>query len=203
MEKVASEIVTKMMSADLISEDEAASYRYGVQILIEKIFSYAIIFSLAIILNRFLEVLLFFISFSIIRKYSGGIHCRHFETCLIASTLVSFSGIGLFPLVEKSILTYQGGVIMSIIIVFLIGAINNPNIDWSDCEYRKVRKLSRLIVALESSVLILLLMLQFPFNYRFYISYGIVVCAISMLLEIRKKGGIAYEDSREECLETC
>jgi hypothetical protein len=39
MEKVASEIVTKMMSADLISEDEAASYRYGVQILIEKIFS--------------------------------------------------------------------------------------------------------------------------------------------------------------------
>lgn len=92
---------------------------------------------------------------------------------------------------------------MSIIIVFLIGAINNPNIDWSDCEYRKVRKLSRLIVALESSVLILLLMLQFPFNYRFYISYGIVVCAISMLLEIRKKGGIAYEDSREECLETC
>ena len=109
MEKVASEIVTKMMSADLISEDEAASYRYGVQILIEKIFSYAIIFSLAIILNRFLEVLLFFISFSVIRKYSGGIHCRHFETCLVASTAVSFSGIGLFPLVEKTILTYQGG----------------------------------------------------------------------------------------------
>ena len=93
MEKVASEIVTKMMSVDLISEDEAASYRYGVQILIEKIISYVIIFSLAIIFNRFLEVFLFFISFSIIRKYSGGIHCRHFETCLIASTLVSFSGI--------------------------------------------------------------------------------------------------------------
>jgi hypothetical protein len=92
---------------------------------------------------------------------------------------------------------------MSIIIVFLIGAVNNPNIDWSDCEYRKVRRLSRLTVVLEASVLMLLLILQSPFVFRFYISYGIVVSAISLLLEIRKKGGIAYEDSREETLETC
>lgn len=203
MERVASGIVTRMIMADLIDRNEAASYRYGIQILLEKLISYVVIFGLAIILNRFLEVLLFFISFSVIRKYSGGIHCRHFETCLVASTAVSFSGIALFPLVEKSILTYRGGAIMSIIIVFLIGAVNNPNIDWSDCEYRKVRRLSRLTVVLDASVLMLLLILQSPFVFRFYISYGIVVSAISLLLEIRKKGGIAYEDSREETLETC
>lgn len=203
MERVASGIVTRMITADLIDRNEAASYRYGIQFLLEKLISYVVIFGLAIILNSFLEVLLFFISFSVIRKYSGGIHCRHFETCLVASTAVSFSGIALFPLVEKSILTYQGGAIMSIIIVFLIGAVNNPNIDWSDCEYRKVRRLSRLTVVLEASVLMLLLILQSPFVFRFYISYGIVVSAISLLLEIRKKGGIAYEDSREETLETC
>ena len=203
MERVASGIVTRMITADLIDRNEAASYRYGIQILLEKLISYVVIFGLAIILNSFLEVLLFFISFSVIRKYSGGIHCRHFETCLVASTAVSFSGIALFPLVEKSILTYQGGAIMSIIIVFLIGAVNNPNIDWSNCEYRKVRRLSRLTVVLEASVLMLLLILQSPFVFRFYISYGIVVSAISLLLEIRKKGGIAYEDSREETLETC
>lgn len=203
MERVASGIVTRMITADLIDRNEAASYRYGIQILLEKLISYVVIFGLAIILNRFLEVLLFFISFSVIRKYSGGIHCRHFETCLVASTAVSFSGIALFPLVEKSILTYRGGAIMSIIIVFLIGAVNNPNIDWSDCEYRKVRRLSRLTVVLDASVLMLLLILQSPFVFRFYISYGIVVSAISLLLEIRKKGGIAYEDSREETLETC
>ena len=109
MERVASGIVTRMITADLIDRNEAASYRYGIQILLEKLISYVVIFGLAIILNSFLEVLLFFISFSVIRKYSGGIHCRHFETCLVASTAVSFSGIALFPLVEKSILTYQGG----------------------------------------------------------------------------------------------
>ncbi len=90
---------------------------------------------------------------------------------------------------------------MSIIIVIIIGAINNPNIDWSICEYRKAKRLSRLTVLLEASVLLLLMLLHIPLNYRFYISYGIVICALSMLLEIRKKGGITYEDCRKENLE--
>lgn len=90
---------------------------------------------------------------------------------------------------------------MSIIIVIVVGAINNPNIDWSNYEYRKAKWLSRLTVILEASVLLLMMLLHFPLNYRFYISYGIVICAFSMLLEIRKKGGIAYEDCRKENLE--
>ena len=195
MERVASGIVNKMMLAELIDDNEAASYKYGVQILLEKLISYAVIFGLALILNRFLEVLLFFISFSIIRKYSGGIHCRHFETCLIASTVVSFSGIALFSIAEMLNLAYQGVAIMSITIVFIIGSVNNPNIDWNDSEFRKARRMSRLIVFFEGTVLLLLLLLRSPFSIRFYISYGIIVSAISMLLEIRKKGGIAYEVS--------
>jgi len=77
---------------------------------------------------------------------------------------------------------------MSMIIVILIGAINNPNIDWNNCEFRKAKRLSRLIVILEASILLLLVLLHSPLNICFYISYGIVICAISMLLEIRKKG---------------
>ena len=74
MDQVASKIVARMMMANLISEKDAEEYIYGVQILLEKIISYSIIFLLALILNRLLEVFLFVISFSLIRKYSGGIH---------------------------------------------------------------------------------------------------------------------------------
>lgn len=201
MDQVASKIVARMMTTNLISKNDAEEYIYGVQILLEKIISYATILLLALILNRLLEIILFVVSFSLIRKYSGGIHCKRFETCLIASAAVSISGVFIFPLVENRILLYQGGVIMSIIIVIVVGAINNPNMDWSNYEYRKAKWLSRLTVILEASVLLLMMLLHFPLNYRFYISYGIVICAFSMLLEIRKKGGIAYEDCRKENLE--
>jgi len=109
MDQVASKIVARMMSVNLISEKDAEEYNYGVQILLEKIISYSIIFLLSIILNRLLEIVVFLISFSVIRRYSGGIHCKSFSGCLIASTTVSLSGIVVFPLVEKIILFYQGG----------------------------------------------------------------------------------------------
>ena len=194
MEQAASIIVSKMLSADLISENEIKQYNYGVQVLLEKFVSYVILFGLAWFLHCLLEVALFFVSFSIIRKYSGGVHCKSFGSCLFISTAVSFSGIAFFPLAEKMLLTYQGLVIMSIVIVVVIGAINNPNIEWSDCEYKRVRRLSRMSALFETSVLLLLIVRHVPIRIRFYISYGIVICAISMLFEIRKKGGIAHEE---------
>ena len=108
MNQVATKIVARMMMANLISENDSEAYIYGVQILLEKIISYCIIFSIALILNRLLEILLFVISFSLIRKYSGGIHCKRFETCLIASVTVSISGVVLYPLFEHNFLLYQG-----------------------------------------------------------------------------------------------
>lgn len=109
MEQVATKIVTKLVSADLISEDESDLYNYGVQVILEKAISYAMIFAVAMIIHRLVEILLFFVSFSTIRKYSGGIHCKTFKSCLVISALVSFSGVMLLPLIEKQILTYQGG----------------------------------------------------------------------------------------------
>ena len=201
MERFANNIVAKMKTADLISEDEIEIYRYGVLVVLERSMSYALIFVLALILHCVLEIALFLSSFSILRKFSGGIHCDRFESCLVASLLVSFSSIGVWQVFKNKILLYQGGVLMSIIIVIIIGAINNPNIDWSDCEYRNARRRARTITIFESSVLILLAVMHTPIRIRVFISYGIVVCAISMLLEIRKRGGIAYEECRETDLE--
>lgn len=84
---------------------------------------------------------------------------------------------------------------MSIIIVILIGAINNPNIHWSKDEYKQTRFLSRFRVLIETVVLVMLFLLKVPFSFRFYIGYGIVITAISMLFEIRKKGGFADEST--------
>ena len=87
------------------------------------------------------------------------------------------------------------------IIVILIGSVNNPNIDWNYREYRRVKRVARLIVITDAILLLLLVVLQTPIRIRFFISYGIVMCAISMLLEIRKKGGIAHEESGKAVLE--
>ena len=108
MERFANNIVAKMKTADLISEDEIEIYRYGVLVVLERSMSYALIFVLALILRCVLEIALFLSSFSILRKFSGGIHCDRFESCLVASLLVSFSSIGVWQVFKNKILLYQG-----------------------------------------------------------------------------------------------
>lgn len=201
MERFVSKIVSRMLLANLITDGESDEYTYEIQVLLEKIISYAVIFGLAIVFKRVLEIALFTVSFSFLRKFSGGIHCKRFETCLLASIIVSFSSILIFPIAKEVYPIYQGGAIMSMIIVILIGPINNPNIDWNACEYKRVKCASRLIGVMEAMVLLLLVVLQAPIKIRFFISYGIVMCAISMLLEIRKKGGVAHEEGGEAVLE--
>ncbi len=109
MERVASRIVSRMLLANLISDKESDEYTYDVQVLLEKIISYVMILGLAIVFNRLLEIALFTASFSLLRKFSGGIHCKRFETCLIASLIVSYSSILIFPFVRDNYSIYQGG----------------------------------------------------------------------------------------------
>lgn len=197
MEQIAGKIVVRMKETKMISEDESEKYIYGVQVVLEKIISYSLIFGLAILLHHFSEVFLFFCSLSALRKYAGGIHCRKYSSCLIASMLVTLSSIAIFPIVERSYPIYQSVIIVSMIFMVLIGSVNNPYIDWNDSEFIVAKRIARLTIVVEALVLLLLIEIQVPVRIRFYLSYGIVVCAISMLLEIHRKGGGTNEENGE------
>lgn len=195
MEHISVRLVERMINADVISENESDEYRYRIQVILEKIVSYSLILGLALALRKLPETLLFIVSLSLIRKYSGGIHCEKYTNCLIISTAVSISGCYLFPAICHFYSLYQGIVIMSVIIILLIGSINNSNIDWDDYEYVRVRRISRMALVFEGLLMIFLQLLNVNTEICFLISYGIVVCAISMLLEIRKRGGKSYEEN--------
>lgn len=202
MDQVSAKIVDRMIVGEVISSSEADTYRYSIQLFLERLISYVVIFGLALVFNCFLATFIFFVAFSSLRTFSGGIHCNSFHSCLVLSSIISLSGSFLFPLIAKIYPVYQGGVIMSMIIVIMIGSINNRNIDWSKQEYQKAKNLSRLTVGVEISIIFLLRILHTSLGIRFYISYGIVVCAMSMLLEIRKRGGVANEEGREEAFDS-
>ncbi|MBR5387589.1 MAG: accessory gene regulator B family protein [Eubacterium sp.] len=201
MEYLSSLLISRMIIADVISRDEAEQYKYDVQVLFERIISYSIIIVLALLFDVLWKVLLFFISFSLLRTFAGGYHCKSYLGCLVLSSFVSLSGCFIYPLICKSYLTYQGGVIISMIIVIIIGSINNSNIHWSSSEYAKTKSLTRLLITMEGLTLILLELFHTPFSISFFISYGIVACAISMLVEIRKRGGQVYENCGEKTVE--
>lgn len=203
MERISAIIVSRMIIADVITKSDESEYRYNVQVLLERILSYVIICGLSIVMRCFIPTLLFCLSFATIRTFSGGYHCNSYIPCLVVSSAIALSTGFIFPLLIMVRSIYQGGVIMSMIIIILLGSINNRNIDWSSQEYKNAKTLSRLSIGFIFALMLLLEAIRVPDSLCFYISYGIVICAISMLFEIRKRGGIAYEEHREKSIEDC
>ena len=87
--------------------------------------------------------------------------------------------------------------IISIIIVILTGSINHPNMNWSDEEFLIACKKSRIATLLISFSILMLNLLIADKTYTYYLSMGIIVCAISMVVEKIRKEGDNHENSRE------
>lgn len=183
-------IVSRMIANDVISADDCAVYSYHLQVMLEAILCHVILLSMAAITGHFIEIFLFLLSFDILRGSASGYHCKTSVGCFLLSSIVCALVVLMRDLFLRYILQYQGGLIISMIIIFLVGAINHPNMGWSDEELSKAKRSSRIKIL---TVLILLFILDYLGIEKMYLycfSMGIVQCSISLVIVILgRKGG--------------
>ncbi len=78
----------------------------------------------------------------------------------------------------------------------LVGSVNNEYIDWDRHELKKVKRYNRIIVSVEAIVILILHLTRMNSIYIFFMSYGLIMASLSMLIEyILKKGGKSHEES--------
>ena len=83
------------------------------------------------------------------------------------------------------------------IIIFLVGAINHPNMGWSDEELKTARRSSRIKDLILFLLLFILDYLGIEKTYLYCFGMGIVQCSISLVIvNLKGKGG---KDDEEEC----
>ena len=80
------------------------------------------------------------------------------------------------------------------IIIFLVGAINHPNMGWSDEELSKAKRSSQIKILIMLILLFILDFLGIEKVYLYCFSMGIVQCSISLVIVILgRKGGHSDE----------
>lgn len=195
MEYLSLLLADRMIKCQVIEEDDKKYYAYSIQLLLEKITGILLISGFALIFKSFAEIILFLITFSLIRIHSDGIHCKTSIGCLISSVLVSLSTIPVSSVLMKSPVICQGGVILSMIFIFCIGTIRNPNLDPSEQELSHLKKYSRIFVSIVGSIVITFIFL-FPLNYFVYYSaLGVLYNALSLLIA-KIKGEEVVDDDK-------
>ena len=82
---------------------------------------------------------------------------------------------------EKTYFMY-GMLLLSVLAIEVIGTVNHPNIDMSKSELQENKKSARLLVLMETAVIVLLIVLGINQLYVSYMSIAIILCSFLMCL---------------------
>lgn len=86
-----------------IDIEQAELYAYGFFILLSKGLSFAEVLLSGILLHNIWDAILFYVVFTPLREYSGGIHARKEKTCIFCTALALFLSIVGIKLLETTV----------------------------------------------------------------------------------------------------
>ena len=71
---------------------------------------------------------------------------------------------------------------LAIILIYIMGTINHPNMDMDKSELQESKKAARLVVLMEVMIIAVLVYLKADILYIGYMSVAVILCAILMCL---------------------
>lgn len=163
-----------------ISKDDRELYEYALKILIQGIVNIVITIFIGFLFNMIKECFCFFITFFILRKFTGGLHAKKYVNCLLSSLVIMLFSLFCIKYLEqnnKQIL-FIIVVITSIIFIFFFSPLDNQNKKLSINE----KKTFKYFTILFSTVfLIIVLVLIMKKSFLAY-SFGMGIIIVSILL---------------------
>lgn len=182
-EWVADKLTNRLIEYQLIDTTKREIYHYTIQVQVEKIIGMSAILILGLIFQFFFQTVLFLIFFFCIRKRSGGFHMNSFTGCFLGTigvyvlyVVILYPVLLCFPVVNYVAL------ILGLSVILLIGAVNHPNMEWNEMEYRMSKRYARIIAVLETICIGILICLSADFSYIFFMSYGVILSAALLAL---------------------
>ena len=164
----------------VIQEDKIEEYIYGFELLLADVYIFFIMGCVSAIMNRWMETIVFLISFITLRRQAGGYHASSHFNCnaiFIATYLLFLLLLNYMLNIYVPIITAVG-MILSIIIVIKLAPISHPNSPVSQKKYERCRKNSLKCVIVGTIITTVLLIL----NPILSISYMAGILSVSLYL---------------------
>lgn len=173
----AGKIGQKLVHKGIVPKEDAALYQYGIEngITVAGNLFASVIFG--IVTGRLGVVLVFLLFYSILRSFSGGVHCKGKAGCFCLSMAILlvpvYSYEWMLGFVGKPVLAMTG--IFAFIIILILSPVESVNKPLDDEERKYYRRVSHCIAALQVCVLVFLFCMDKPeYFYAGYSSFLLV-----------------------------
>lgn len=160
-----------------IDESERCLYEYGFFIFLSNAIYVIITLILGSIFNILFESIVFYVAFSLIRRYAGGFHASSEINCTLITSISIFLCLLCTKLCETN--NIQTPILVLTIIaavsIFVFCPLDTPEKPLTKEEYKYFRKISWLIL--------LLIVLTISFGWHFKLEFIMYPCCMSLILE--------------------
>lgn len=143
--RLGDKIAHKLVMSGTIPSEDAELYAYGFLLLLSKILYLVVTSILGAMLNIFGSSILFYLLFSVLREYAGGIHAKTEQGCMFGTILVLLLSIGGIRGMKHAELSSVAVVLLMIgcAVVFLLSPLDVPEKPLSADDRRYYRSISR------------------------------------------------------------
>ena len=173
---------------EVISKEQKEVYIYGFTVLFLNILDILIILALGILIERYLDTIVFLMVFGITRQYTGGYHAKTVSKCLVVYVLIY---LVIMFLSSSNVILVNGAMfqillcIVYIIAVIIYAPIQNDNKVISNVE-RKKYKIISVVSAICISTISVIVYGIFP-TMAITISLTLFAVTILMILVVIRK----------------
>lgn len=182
IEKMALKIVNQMKLEKIISKSSCEYYEYELIRMFEHVITVGTMLILGLIFRQFLPTICFMVFFLSLRKRTGGFHANKFWQCYLGTVMFYIAIMQIVPIFCRNQAVMYGLLFLAMLLIFIMGTINHPNMDMSKSELKESKKAARLMVLMETMILAALVYLKADILYIGYMSVAIILCAFLMCL---------------------
>lgn len=185
---LSNKITDFLYKKEVISQEQKEVYIYGFTVLFLNILDILIILALGILIERYLDTIVFLMVFGITRQYTGGYHAKTVSKCLVVYVLIY---LVIMFLSSSNVIFVNGAMfqillcIVYIIAVIIYAPIQNDNKVISNVE-RKKYKIISIVSAICISTISVIVYGIFP-TMAITISLTLFAVTILMILVVIRK----------------
>ena len=183
IEKMVFDVVNLMESKKIIEKASRDYYEYALVSITERIIAVGTMLAIGMLFKQFTPTIIILVFFLSLRKRTGGYHADKFWQCYLV-TIVTYIGVIKTAILfsEKIPIVIYALLIPAVLIIEVIGTVNHPNIDLNERELRETKRAARLLVLLETAIIVILAILGINQLYVSYMSIAIILCSSLMCL---------------------
>lgn len=182
VEKIVRELVDQMEDRKIIEKSSRDYYEYVLVTLAEHIIGVGTMLIIGMLFKQFIPTVIFLVFFLSLRKRTGGYHADKFWQCYLLTIITYIVIIQMAAVLSQKKATMYAILSFAVLVIEVIGTVNHPNIDMNKDELQENKKSARLLVLMETAVIVLLITLGINQLYVSYMSIAIILCSFLMCL---------------------